>query len=310
MKEGEAAKANGGRRRRRRSRLGLWIEYVFAWIAVGIISHIPPRAACALASALGSLTFYLYPRRRRIAIENVLASGIATTRREASRIARGSFRSFALTIVESFFFGHLEENLECDIPKETIRAIEESKCGFICYSGHLGNWEVGAQFLARFRPVTGIARPMNNARVQKLIERKQMRAGFETIDKHSGRPMDIVRALKRNRALAVLSDQHASGDSAVLIDFFGRKAATYTTPVVMQQLTGAPIVFGYAARIGFMRFRVHISEPIFYTIPKEGKAEAIAAATQDLSNRLEAAIHEYPEQYLWAHRRWKSKTKQ
>jgi KDO2-lipid IV(A) lauroyltransferase len=195
--------------------------------------------------------------------------------------------------------------LEYDISPEAEKAMRETKCGLICCSGHLGNWEVGAMLLTRYRSVTGIARPMKNPYVQRLMDRRGMRGDFETIDKHSGRPMDIVRALKRNRALAILSDQHASADNAVIIDFFGRKAATYSTPVVVQKLTGAPIVFAYAARIGFMRFKAHVSGPIFYDIPKEGKDEAVAKATQDLAGRLEAAIREYPGQYLWAHRRWK-----
>ena len=72
-----------------------------------------------------------------------------------------------------------------------------------------------------------------------------------------------------------------------------------------QQLTGAPIFFIYCVRTGFMRFRIRFSEPLFYEISKEHKADDIRAATQDLSNQLEEIIRQYPEQYLWAHRRWK-----
>lgn len=292
-------------KRKPKSTMAQYIEYLLARVGFGLVDILSPKMAYGLAKSLGSAAFLVMGRRRRIAVKNIIAAGITDSPAEARRIARESFRSFALTVVESFLFHRVNVELEYDISPEAEKAMRETKCGFICCSGHLGNWEVGAMILTRYRPVTGIARPMKNPYVQRLMDRRGMRGNFETIDKHSGRPMDIVRALKRNRALAILSDQHASADNAVVIDFFGRKAATYSTPVVVQKLTGAPIIFAYAARIGFMRFKAHVSGPIFYDIPKEGKDEAVAKATQDLAGRLEAAIRQYPGQYLWAHRRWK-----
>ena len=284
------------------------VEYVFARIGVWLVEHTPARIACALAKFVGDIAFFFMPHRRRIAVNNILKAGIADTPRAARRIARASARSIALTVAESFIFPrykNADSRIEFEISQAAQDAIDASKCGFICYSGHFGNWEIGARVLSRFRPVTGIARPMNNERVQALMDRKQMRADFEIIDKHSGRPMDMVRALKRNRVLAILSDQHARGDSAVVIDVFGRPAKTYSTPAVLQQLTGAPIFFIYSLRTGFMRFRIKFSEPLFYKVSKENKAADILAATQDLSKKLEEIIRQYPEQYLWAHRRWK-----
>lgn len=296
------------RRKKQRPRILESVEYFFARVAFWLARHAPPRLACRIAKFTGSIAYWFMPRRRRIAVGNILKAGITDNVREARRIAHASAQSIALTVAESFLFQRMpdaEERVELDIPEASRAAIEASKRGFICYSGHFGNWEVGAQALARFRPVTGIARPMDNARIQALMDKAKMRADFETIDKHSGRPMDLVRALKRNRALAILSDQHANGDSAVVIDCFGRPAKTYSTPVVLQQLTGAPLFFTYSIRTGFMRFRVHFSEPLSYTVSKENKAEDIRAATEDLSKRLEEIIRQHPEQYLWAHRRWK-----
>ena len=284
------------------------VEYFFARAGVWLLEHTPARIACLLAKLVGDFAYFFMPRRRRIAVGNILKAGIADTPRAARRIARASSRSIALTVAESFIFPRFkdaESRVEFEISKEAEDAIDASKCGFICYSGHFGNWEIGARALSKFRPVTGIARPMNNERVQALMDRKQMRADFETIDKHSGRPMDMVRALKRNRVLAILSDQHAHGDSAVVIDVFGRPAKTYPSPVVLQQLTHAPIFFIYSLRTGFMRFKIKFSEPIFYKVSKENKSADIQAATQDLSKRLEEIIRQYPGQYLWAHRRWK-----
>lgn len=283
-------------------------EFHAARVAVWLAKKISPEHACALARAFGRLAFAVLGKRRRTALDNILKAGVAADRREAKAIARKSFESMALTIIESFVLPRMPDAAEravVDISPGTVAALEQLKRGVIMVSGHLGNWEVGAQAVSKYKPLTGIVRPMNNARVQKLMDDAKMRADFETIDKHSGKPMDMVRALKRDRALAILTDQHASGDGAVSIDFFGRKAAAYSTPVVLQRLTGSPILFSYSIREGFMRFRVCFSEPIFYTISKDNKDADILAATQDLATRLEKVIRRYPDQYLWAHRRWK-----
>lgn len=289
-------------------RIREWSEYIGAKFAIWVVLHSSPRFACSAAKFVGGLAYHLMHKRRRVAIGNILAAHISDDKRTARSIAKNSFKSMALTIVESFLFPRLRQNgakATVERSDETVSAVRSSKRGVIIVSGHLGNWEIGAQAVSHLKPLTGISRRMNNERVQKLMDEKKMRGDFETIDKHSGRPMDMVRALKRDRALAILTDQHASGDSSVIIDFFGREAATYSTPVVLQHLTGTPIVFVHSVREGFMKFRVNISEPIFYTISKDNKEADILAATQDLANRLEAVIRKYPDQYLWAHRRWK-----
>jgi KDO2-lipid IV(A) lauroyltransferase len=137
------------------------------------------------------------------------------------------------------------------------------------------------------------------------MERRGIRDGMDTIDKHDAHPMKIVRVLKRGEILAMLVDQHANGDSACTIDFLGLPARSYTTPAVLQRLTGAPVVIGAAIRNGPLDFTIHFSEPLRYGLSKSSGEAEIVAATQDMANRLAAHILRRPEQYLWAHRRWK-----
>ena len=158
--------------------------------------------------------------------------------------------------------------------------------------------------LARYKPLTGVARAMDNPRIQQLLERHRMRADFETVEKHLVRPMDLVRALRRDRILALLTDQHASA-GGVVIDFFGRPASTYPTPAVLHRLTRVPILFGYSIRLGTLRYRFILSEPLHYDATDDREAD-ILRITRDLGARLEAAVRQHPGQYLWAHRRWKT----
>ena len=284
-------------------------EYGAARLSLALMMRLGPEAACRLAGGVAVLGFRLLRRRRRIAVDNLLRSGVARTPREARRLARDTFRHLGRVVAESFFAprllasGALSTAVVFEMPEATRRLLESPGQGIILVSGHLGNWELGAQVLTRYKSLTGVARAMDNPRIQQLLERRRMRADFETVEKHLARPMDLVRALRRDRILALLTDQHASA-GGVVIDFLGRPAATYPTPAVLHRLTRAPILFGYSIRLGTLRYRFVLSEPLFYDATDDRAAD-ILRITQDLAAHLEAAVRQYPGQYLWAHRRWK-----
>jgi Kdo2-lipid IVA lauroyltransferase/acyltransferase len=286
-------------------------EYVAARLGLAVITRFGPGFACRLAVVVASIGFLLMRRRRHIAIDNLLRSGVAATPREARRLARASFRHISCVVAESFYAPRLlaseagRKVVNFDMPAATRLLLESPGHGIILVSGHFGNWEVGAQVLTHYKPLTGVARAMDNPRIQQLIESRRMRADFETIDKHMVSPMDLVRALRRDRILALLTDQHA-GAGGIAIDFFGRPAATYTTPAVLHRLTRAPILFGSAIRLGTLRYRFILSEPLTYAATDDREADLLRI-TQDLAARLETAIRQHPAQYLWAHRRWKVK---
>lgn len=289
------------------------IEYAGAGISLALVSVLPARFVLAYARLMARIAFFFLRKRRSVAVSNILKSGITDDRREAVRIARASFQCIAQTVAESFISGKILNSREADgdsfelvIPEESKEALRQTKKGAIIVSGHLGNWELGAQEVTRFIPLTGIARPMNNRKIQRLMEKYKMREGLETIDKHESNPLKLLRIFKRNRALALLTDQHAHGAGAVETTFFGRPVMTYSTPAVLHRLTGAPLFFVHAVRTGFLKFRIVFSKPVEFTFTtKENVRAEETELTQILSDMLEDVIRKYPEQYLWAHRRWK-----
>lgn len=284
-------------------------EYYAARLGLAVIARAGPETACRLAVVLASCGFLFLRKRRRIAIDNLLKSGVAATPGAARRIARASFQHIGCVIAESFYAPQLLNSedgrsaVKIEMPDATRRILEEPGHGVILVSGHLGNWEIGAQVLTRFKPLTGVARAMDNPRVQRLLERRQMRGDFETVDKHMVNPMELISALRKDRILALLTDQHA-GNGGVVVVFFGRTAATYATPAVLHRLTRAPIIFAAPIRLGTLRHRIVITEPLNFTFTDDRNAD-ILRITQDLALRLEQAVRLNPGQYLWAHRRWK-----
>jgi KDO2-lipid IV(A) lauroyltransferase len=285
------------------------VEYVGLRAGLLLADSLPLGAAFGLARLLADAYRRLDARRRRLALDNVVRAGVAASGREAAGIVRDSFRSFALTAVESLRFKdyftaeNWRARTELDLPPRSLETVTRRDTGMIIASAHFGNWEVAGKLMSFLTPVTAIARPMNNPYVDRVLQRRSAGTRLALTPKHgvgAGRFIDVLR---RGDALALLIDLHARRH-AMRIDFFGRAAATHTTPALLHLRTGAPIAFGYCLRTGPMRFRLTVHEPI--EPPRTGARESdVRAILTALTRQLEDRIRSHPGQFLWSQRRWR-----
>lgn len=285
-------------------------EMALVYPALAVIDRLPPAAAARLADGFGSLAYAADTARRNTACENIRRSGIAAGETEVRRIAKASFRHFAGVIVDSIKTGqlidheHWLDRVQMDIAPECMRVLETPGKGLILASGHLGNWEIAAQFLSTIKPVVGITRRMNNPYADRLVQRRKPRHRFRLTPKHDLDTTRFLSAIKEGEALALLIDQYAPVKRGMMIDFFGRPASTHTSPALLHLITHAPLCFGYCVKTGPGRFLFKAPPPI--EAPRSGNRQTDVKTVLDLLTReLESAIRQYPEQYLWAHRRWR-----
>jgi KDO2-lipid IV(A) lauroyltransferase len=130
------------------------------------------------------------------------------------------------------------------------------------------------------------------------------RFGMEVIYQDES-PRKLLRALRDGRILAVLADQDVRRLDGVFVPFLGRPAFTPSAPVSLALAARAPLVLGYALRVGRGRHRVVVSDPI--ELDRADKKKAVVEGTRAWSALVEAAIRENPEQWVWMHRRWRTK---
>ena len=275
-----------------------------------LIDSLSPRGAERLASAIADVWFSAGARRRDIACGNVRRSGIATDEMEVRRIAKHSFRHFAGVITDSLKADKLltpdtwRDHVELDIPPETMALLQEPEQGLLLISGHLGNWEVAAKVLSFFKPVVGMARDMDNPLTDALMKKRKGSDEFTLTPKHSTDMGRLLTTLKSGKLLALLIDQHAKR-RGMMVDFFGSPASTHTSHALLHLITKVPMCFGYCVKTGPMQFKLKAFSPIAAT--RTGKREDdVRAILEKLTAELEEAIRAYPEQYLWAHRRWRN----
>ena len=210
------------------------VEYVGVRAGLWLIRVTPCRAAAALAAAIAGAAFAFTPKRRRVAVDNILRGGIAADPAEARRIARASYRHFAVLVVESLKAEQLidEDNwrdfIEPDIPEDVMAAVQREDQGLILATAHLGNWEVAAQALSYLKPVTAVARRMNNPYTDGLIQNRKLGKRFRMLPAHQATGSALLKVLKDGEVLAMLVDQHAR-KRGMVIDFLGRPASTHTS---------------------------------------------------------------------------------
>lgn len=283
-------------------------EYGAVGPALFLLDRLPFGAAAAIGRSIADAWYACDRKRRKTAIGNIELSGIASDRAEAREIARASFRHMAMVVVESLKSSFTveqkaPEGIDLQIPPATMEALRDPGMGVILASGHIGNWEVAAQALSGIKPVTGITRRMNNPYVNRLMERRKPRNRFELTPKHDNDKGRFLSVLRRGEILALLTDQHAR-DRGMMIDFFGRGASTHTSPALLHLVTRAPICFGYCIRTNPMKFKMIADEPLRFEPSGNREADTREILTT-IAGKLESAIRAYPDQYLWAHRRWR-----
>ena len=256
---------------------------------------------------VASFFWPLFRKRRRISVENILKGGVAKDEAEAQRIAKASFAHLAGHIAEALCVPNVinasnwREHLDVEgaDPSAVHLLLDETDVPILLVSAHHGVWEAATNLLSFARPMIAIARVMNSKFVANWLKKHHFRGKITVIDNNHCFTTDIIRELMETKAaMTILIDQHTK--KGAKLTFFGRTAYTFTSATRLAIRTGVPIVVGSFVRIAPYRYKLVGGAPL--TFAKDADRDAM---TQLLNNRLEAAIRQYPEQYLWAHRRWR-----
>jgi KDO2-lipid IV(A) lauroyltransferase len=284
------------------------LEYAALRFLLLIFRLIPLRLTENLVSVLGWSWYHVDTKRRTIAKANILKAGITDSPRQAARIARRSFQHFGIILVEAYHATRLSPEsrataVELDIPPETMALLKNPNLGYLAVTGHIGNWEIAGQRLADIKPLYAIARKMNNPYVNDLITRQTLRGSISALLKYETSGAEFISILRNGNALGLMADQHARLHG-MWVPFFGHPARTLTAPARLHFALRVPVCVAACIRTGFMRYRMISSPPMFFE--RTGNKETDTRRVLETVNQhLESLIRRYPEQYLWAHRRWK-----
>jgi KDO2-lipid IV(A) lauroyltransferase len=267
---------------------------------------------CRVVGARLGLVFYAALRHRRaVAVGNVQRAFPDLGETAARRIVRRSCQNFAMTFCE---FLHLRVASREDVRAycsaghmEYIQQAIDEGHGTLFFTAHLGNWELLGARAAQEFPLSVIARPTGNTGVENHVAAVRAAAGMKVISKFdTGRAS--LRALKRGEALAILPDQHA-GQEGALLPFFGHPTRMVTAVARLSLLSGAPVVPTFGVRQGPWIANGKIAatiEPSFHVEKTHDREADVLEGTRRIVHELETVIRRHPDQWLWLHRRWRA----
>jgi Kdo2-lipid IVA lauroyltransferase/acyltransferase len=265
------------------------------------LAHSPP----GLARSFSLLLDVAMPRLRRTAIVNLERAYPEKTPAERNAIADEVFRSIGRLLYAFARFPRMNQaNISGWIRYEGLEHYTAAKAlgkGVLIATAHFGNWELSAFAHALMtEPMNIVIRPLDNPAIDQLVEDRRQLSGNRLIQKWDG-ARAILRALQQNEPVGVLIDQNTSLQEGVFVDFFGTPACANTAFAKIAAKTGAAVIPGFATWSEQERKYVLRFYP-----PVEITGD-VADDTRRLHAKLEAVIREYPGQWLWIHRRWKTR---
>jgi len=287
------------------------LEYAIAWLMIKTIGLLPRFLARTAAIALGWTVYVLHLRLRRVGMRNLALALPGTSRHERARILRGVFTSLGRQLAELCLFPkYTKENVSRVVVYDGFenfeRALARGK-GVLFLTAHLGAWELSAfSHSLQGHPLKIVMRPLDNIYLDRLLRQYRTMHGNETVDKD-----DFVRgllsAMKNGETVGILMDTNMTPPQGVFVDFFGIPACTASGLARIALRTDASVVPGFTVWDPVLRkYRLRFDPAV--TLIRTGNDDADAVTNTGLFTKIiEDYVRRYPDQWLWVHRRWKTR---
>ena len=264
-----------------------------------ILSFFPLKVRYSFFENLGLLGYYLIKKRRVLTIDNIKRAFPEKTDKEVIRIAKESYKTMGKMVMTSIFLEDITTNGHTIIENEELilKACEDNEKAVIIVSLHLGGFEAGS-IMRSIRKFYAVFRRQKNRKLNDLMTEWREKGGLYSIPLRDSEALNS--ALKNKTLIALASDHHADD---VEIEFFGRKTTAVSGPVLLGLKHKIPLVLSYAIFEG-NTVKV-INKKILEIEKKENLKATVKYNMQKIFYEFEEIIKEYPEQYMWQHKRWR-----
>ena len=287
------------------------IEYALAWLVVRSIGVLPRPLARAVGILFGQTVYLLHAKLRRVGMRNLELAFPDKTKRERRKILRGEFTSLGRQLAEVCLFpSYTRENVGEVVVYDGFENYERAKNrgkGVLFLTGHLGGWELSA-FVHSLHghPLRIVMRPLDNPYLDQFVQRYRTLHGNSTVDKDNF-VRGLLAAMKAGESVGILMDTNMTPPQGVFVDFFGIKASTASGLARIALHTDAAVVPGFTIWDPALRkYRLRFDPPL-KLIRTGSEEEDIVANTALFTKTIEDWVRRYPDQWLWVHRRWKTR---
>jgi Kdo2-lipid IVA lauroyltransferase/acyltransferase len=287
------------------------LEYAAAWPFIKIMGILPRPLSRAFAILISQVVYLLHGKLRRVGMRNLELAFPEKSPAERARILRGVFRSLGRELAEMCKFPqYTRENVGQVVVYDGLenyqRAYAQGK-GVLFLTAHFGAWELSAFVHSLYGHWLHIVmRPMDNPYLDRLLQSYRTMHGNQVVPKD-----DFVRgllaAMKQGETVGILMDTNMTPPQGVFVNFFGIPACTASGLARIALRTHAAVLPGFTIwdpALGKYRLRF---DPALELIRTGDLESDIIANTQKFTQVIENYARQYPDQWLWVHRRWKTR---
>ena len=285
--------------------------YGFRWI----ISKLPYSVYRVMSIIFIPIASCVMVAKNKLILEMLsFAYGEEKSLQERKEIVRNCFRNFSRDMLDLIYYldhrDDLRKNFEFE-GKEHLDAVLKKGKGAVILSAHFGNFiSMFLRLIQEGYKINVVTRKARDGYFEKYISNFRNSNALNTIYADSGRQSigKSIKALRANEMLIILLDQNYGRHGGVFVDFFGKKAATATGPLIFSTRTQAPILPMFPVYQGNRKHKIIIEPPI--KMIQSDSEEALVENISRLTQVIERYVRKYPDQWGgWMHKRWKTEYK-
>ncbi len=278
---------------------------------VNVVGAMPRSVARGLGAGIGGVTWVLLRRLRAVGLRNLEIAYPTMPVEERTRILRGVFRSLGWQIGEFCKMSHYtREQAEAFVRYEGLeyyRNAEAKGKGVLVLTGHLGAWELSSFFHSLMgHPMSLVIRRLDNPLVDEFVNRIRCLHGNRVIHKDDF-ARGLLTSMHRGETVGILMDTNMTPPQGLFVPYFGVEACTAAGLARVALHSGAAVLPGFLVwEEAEGRYVLHFGEEL--DLIRTGKiGDDILSNTAMFTATIEAYVRRYPEQWLWVHRRWKTR---
>lgn len=287
------------------------MEFAVVWLFVRVLGLSPRSIARAVGAGVGALAFRALGRLREVGRRNLQLAYPDMAEAERERILRTEYRNLGWLMAEfAQMSGYTRESAGRFIRYEGLEnfiAARERGKGVLVLTGHLGAWELSSFFHSLMgMPMGMVIRRLDNPLVDRFVNSIRCRHGNRVMHKDDF-ARGLIGAMRAGQTVGILMDTNMTPPQGVFVDFFGIAACTAVGIARMALHTDAAVVPAFTIWDPVLRrYRVEFTKAIELIRTGDGEADALTN-TAAFNRIFEEYVRKYPDQWLWVHRRWKTR---
>ena len=281
------------------------------WVFVYGIRLFPRGLARAIGAVIGAIAYRVLGRLRRVGLRNLEIAFPEITAKEREAILRSEYRNLGLLMAEfckmpDYTAATASRFIRYEGLENYLQARERGK-GVLVLTGHLGAWELSSFFHSLMgMPMGMVIRRLDNPLVDAFVNRIRCLRGNRVIHKDDF-ARGLIASMRAGETVGILMDTNMTPPQGVFVPFFGVRACTASGMARIAAKTGAAVVPGFLLwEESEKRYVLHFGEELEVVHTGDAEQDALIN-TATFTAAIEGYVRRYPEQWLWVHRRWKTR---